>query len=105
MLAQARKLGIDIREITSDLAMTALVGNDGYFYAEIMSGRNKKRFLHKTSGGKAVVPLQFGREILAAVLGKPELAHWKSCVASQEEETKVAAEFRESFAKVLEGET
>jgi hypothetical protein len=46
------------------------------------------------------VPLQFGREVLAAVLGKPELAHWKSCVVDKEQEAEVAGAFRKSMEEV-----
>ncbi|KAL7560251.1 hypothetical protein ACA910_015471 [Epithemia clementina (nom. ined.)] len=129
MMTQARKIGIPLREISSDLGMTALVRNhddnddddgnaknskakenSGYFYAEIVSSSTssstpqRKRFLYKasqqeSSGTTVAVPLQFGREILAAVMGKPEIAHWKSCVASQEEETKLAKQLRDSLAK------
>jgi len=121
MMSQARKIGMQLREITSDLGMTALVKNNddddddennnqrqkqhqGYFYAEIITGggRTKRRFLHKTASNAVVVPLQFGREVLAACLGQPKLAHWKSCVTSQEDETSMATKFRESFAKVQE---
>ena len=131
MMTQARKIGINLREISSDLDMSALVNNDdedqkensGYFYAEIVNTASFKtsttspeikKFLYKTSqpntgdpgrqGSSAtLVPLQFGREVLAAVMGKPELAHWKACVASQEEETKLAREMRDSIAKYMSG--
>lgn len=114
MMAQARKIGIPLREISSDLGMTALVSNDGsdkkenvgYFFAEIRSvsivggAPRIQRFLYNASQGTpAVVPIQFGREVLAAVMGKPELAHWKACVTSREEESKLAIELRDSLAK------
>ena len=109
MMAQARKLGINIREITSDLAITALVANDedetgtdGYFYAEIYMEGRPKRFLYKSSSDGPLVPLQFGREILAAVLGQPDVAHWKSCVKSKEEETELASTLRASLAKAFD---
>ena len=115
MLAQARKLGMELREINSDVALRAVLSSDeedgsegGYFYAEIpfAAGNECKRFLYKAGGGSVAgpggavsVPLQFGREVLAAVLGKPELAHWKSCVVDQDQEASIATDFRESFAK------
>ena len=108
MLAQARKLGIDLREVNSDLGLKALLSDEegestGYFYAETpIEGSQYKRFLYKRSGtsGRGTVPLQFGREILAAVLGKPELAHWKSCVLDKQEEKATATAFRNSFSSV-----
>lgn len=114
MLVQARKLGIELREINSDIGLQALVSgengdddgddgdNEGYFYAEIpAAGLECKRFLYQqkqTDGRRSSIPLQFGREIVAAVLGKPDFAHWKACVVDKEQETAMAAKFRESFA-------
>lgn len=110
MLAQARKLGMELREINSDVALQAVLSSDdedadvgGYFYAEVpVSGSSEyKRFLFKAGAStKTSVPLQFGREVLAAVLGRPELAHWKSCVVDKEQEASIAADFRSSFGQV-----
>jgi diadenosine tetraphosphate (Ap4A) HIT family hydrolase len=108
MLAQAGKAGMDLKEIKSDIGASALLVDDdeqdeagGYFYAEIpASSMGFRRFLHKQVPGRhrgGTVPLQFGREVLAAVLEKPELAHWKSCLLDKEEETKLANKFREAF--------
>ena len=117
MLAQARKLGMDLREINSDVGLQAVLTSDeddadnegGYFYAEVpVVGTEFKRFLYKAtvgdSGRRAIsVPLQFGREVLAAVLGEPKLAHWKSCVVDQDQESAIAAAFRESFSRANAG--
>jgi len=109
MLAQARKLNMDLREINSDVGLRAILSSSdddddagGYFYAEVpVGGSECKRFLYKATATSTTssVPLQFGREVLAAVLGKPELAHWKSCVVDQDQEASIATDFRESFAK------
>ncbi|EEC44471.1 predicted protein [Phaeodactylum tricornutum CCAP 1055/1] len=103
MIAQARKTGMQLRELTSDLALAAMFTDEdnegGYFYAEIpLAGTDFKRFLYKADG-QGQTPLQFGREVIAAVLGKPSLAHWKSCLLDREEETAMASLFRESFEK------
>ena len=108
MQAQAKKVGFALREMNSDLALSSVLKNndgdeegdmDGYFYAEIpTTGKEYKRFLYTSKqSSRVMVPLQFGREVLAAVLGKPELAHWKSCVVDQDQEAEIAAAFRESF--------
>lgn len=102
MLAQASQQNIELRETSSDVPMHSIVGDNGYFFAEILSQRPAERYLYSASAGTRV-PLQFGREVLAAVLEKPGLAHWKSCVLDEEKEASVAAAFRESFAK-YEGE-
>lgn len=107
MLIQAKKCGMDLREVNSDVALSAILSDsdddDGYFYAEIpVSGMDFKRFLYRSrSGGGGVrVPLQFGREILAAVYENPDLAHWKSCVVDAKQEAEIAKQFRDSFATV-----
>jgi len=114
MLRQAAAAKFDIREINSDVASLSVLGANktgdddtgvasGYFYAEIpISGKSYRRFLYKeppvpSCGGR--VPLQFGREVLAAVLGKPQLAHWKACVVDEKQEAELATSFRESFSK------
>mmetsp|Transcript_30299 Transcript_30299/g.44812 ORF Transcript_30299/g.44812 Transcript_30299/m.44812 type:complete len:773 (-) Transcript_30299:365-2683(-) len=98
MINMGKRCGFNLREINSDLSIGALVG-DGYFYAEVPgAGGNFQRFLYNADEGPTV-PLQFGREILAAVLDEPNLAHWKACVLSEEDETKFSMKFRESFSK------
>jgi len=105
MLAQARRIGMDIREMNSNLNVSTLLkdsdDDEGYFYAEIPAGGMQvKRFLYKSKVASNVrVPLQFGREILAAVMEKPELAHWKSCVLDKEKEAQLASAFRQSIAE------
>ena len=88
--------------------------NSGYFYAEVPIGDMEyKRFLYQTTTnsnnninntkgriGTGSVPLQFGREGLAAVLGKPDLAHWKSCVVDKEQELLIASKVRESLTSI-----
>jgi diadenosine tetraphosphate (Ap4A) HIT family hydrolase len=102
MVAQARRSNADIREITSDLGVAAVIGSSeddrGYFYAEIpVSSSDYRRFLYK-AGENGSLPLQFGREVVATVLRKPDLAHWKSCVVDKEKEGELAAKLRESLS-------
>lgn len=103
MLAQAKRTGMQLRELNSDLGLKSVLNSDdendgGYFYAEIPTGGTEyKRYVHKAHADSKAVPLQFGREVLAAVLGKPELAHWKSCVVDKDQEAEIAAAFRKSM--------
>jgi hypothetical protein len=108
MVAMARSIpSFDLRELNSDLALAAMTSDEddgGYFYAEVpISRKENKRFLYRAKAEEGqrgtVVPLQFGREVLASVLDEPNLAHWKACVLDQEKETELANSFRESFAK------
>lgn len=112
MMGMARSTpGFDLKELNSDLALSAFVSNDdeddeGYFYAEVpVSAKECKRFLYKAKtmeGQRRTVPsVQFGREVLATVLEKPDFAHWKACVVDEEKETEIADAFRESSAKYL----
>lgn len=106
--AQARANKFEFREIQSpDLDVSTLLQGDdedegGYFYAEIPMPGGKleyKRFLYKVQADQREgrVPLQFGREVIAAVLGKSELAHWKACQVEKSEETMMALDLRQSF--------
>jgi hypothetical protein len=68
-----------------------------YIHIELCDGR---RFLHKVNAEQrdaGKVPLQFGRQIAAKALGCPERAHWKNCVVSGEEETRLAEGFKQVF--------
>ena len=97
MVGMARASGFILRELNSDIGLTGMA-EDGYFYAEISSNGESKRFLYRAGDG-ATVPLQFGREVLASVLDRPDLAHWKACVLTEADETSFATKFRESFSK------
>jgi hypothetical protein len=104
LVAMARSSGFSLRELNSDLGLAAVAdGDGGYFYAEVpvasASSGDFQRFLYRADSGGGTVPLQFGREVLASVLDNPDLAHWKACVLSEEEETSFAMKFRESFSK------
>ena len=101
MLHMAKK-DFALRPVNSDIPLSSLTADheEGYFYAEVpISTKEYKRFLYRATDGtrNAHIPLQFGREVLASVLDNPDLAHWKACVVDEEQETKLATAFRESF--------
>ncbi|KAL7538945.1 hypothetical protein ACHAWF_006251 [Thalassiosira exigua] len=117
MMEMATRCGFALKEITSDLGLSAL-GDDwsgGYFYAEVPlpgGGGDFRRFVYRAGdgdeggangegGGGAGrrVPLQFGREVLAEVMGNPNIAQWKACVVSKEKEDELAEEFRQSLSE------
>lgn len=103
----------ELRELQNpDISITTILKNTdedelvGYFYAEVPFGDNGdiKRFLYtalEQEGrvDRKQIPLQFGREILASVLGDENLSHWKGCVLSNEVEAEYTDSFRKSFAK------
>jgi hypothetical protein len=113
MLEMSLKAGFQLREITSELSLNALEEDwkDGYFYVEVPlpGGVDEfRRFIYRSgdaSGGdqgsnNVHVPLQFGREVLAQVLSKPEVGHWKACVVSKEKEEEMTSKFRTSLASL-----
>lgn len=114
MMAHAKASGFKLRPIQSDLGTEAVLStktsDSQYFYAEIRTPRQAYRFLYQhdedasqreNGGNRITVPLQFAREVLAAVLKNPKLAHWKSCVLDKEQEMQFAKNFRESFQQAL----
>ena len=104
MMAHSKASGFELRQIQSDLSIGSMLSaDDSYFYAEIVTGTTRHRFLYKQpedNDNSLTVPLQFAREVLAAVLKDPKLAHWKACVVDKDEETKMASDFRKSFASL-----
>ena len=48
-----------------------------FFRVELPSGEH---LLHRMSTNSRKHPLQFGREVVANILGKPELKDWKKCL-------------------------
>ena len=108
MVDMASKAGFRLKEITGEIGLYALEDDwsDGYFYAEIPlpgGGDEFRRFIYCAGDGKGdinnrgAVPLQFGREVLAEVMGNPDISQWKACVVSQEKETELTTEFRKSL--------
>ena len=102
---QARMMTLatfELREVQNpDISIRSVLGDEeewdgGYFYAEI----NGKRLLHKIrqgDGSSGKVPVQFGREVLASVVGNADLAHWKACEVDKEKEEELATKFREDL--------
>ncbi|OAE21764.1 hypothetical protein AXG93_2550s1010 [Marchantia polymorpha subsp. ruderalis] len=74
-------------------ALWELVQNRNYFYVELP---DQARLVHPLDGG-AKMSMQFGREVVATLLNKPERGDWKACVMSKDEETNMAEEFKQLF--------
>ena len=112
MLEMSLRAGFALKEITSDLGLTALENDwsGGYFYAEIPlpgGGNDFRRFIYRASPGNGTsnptggaVPLQFGREVLAQVLGNAAIGQWKACVVSQEKEEEMTSKLRTFLSNV-----
>lgn len=91
-IAEQHKLELAEIPKHTDLKQILSVGSP-YFYAELNDG---EKILHKI---KKFFPLQFGREVMAAeeLLNMPDRVNWKNCNATKEEESKMAAAFRDGF--------
>ncbi len=76
-------------------ALKAVVGWDEYFSATLPDGTVLVHYIKR--GEKH--PMNFGREVVAELLGNPSLADWKKCVAEggQAEETERIERFKELF--------
>ncbi|CAD7695123.1 unnamed protein product [Ostreobium quekettii] len=72
-----------------------IVGDEEYFAILLPDGSRMVQPLMRDQR----LPLTFGREVLAKLLGKPQLADWRKCTMSEEEEKVRAAKFREMFEK------
>ncbi|CAO3622360.1 unnamed protein product [Mucor hiemalis] len=64
-----------------------------YFRMELPNGQSLVHLLRP----KERFNLQFGRLVIASVLGSPEREDWKACSQTEEEEKACAAQFKEAF--------
>ncbi|CAK9235704.1 unnamed protein product [Sphagnum jensenii] len=68
-------------------------GGANFFFVELPEGTI---LAHRLAPGEKL-PMQFGREVMASVLGTPERGDWKACKLDIEEETSMADRFKEQF--------
>ena len=75
-----------------------------FFRVELPSGEH---LLHRMASNSRKHPLQFGREVVANILGKPELKDWKRCLpkstaerqgTEEQLEALMTNEFKAAFA-------
>lgn len=74
-------------------AVAAVVGDGEYFQALLPDG---SRLVHPIAYGERH-PLNFGREVLAALAGCPERADWKACAVPVDEERARTERFKAEF--------
>ncbi|XP_071511088.1 CWF19-like protein 1 [Diadema antillarum] len=90
----AKQHKLELAEIPKHTELKQILScGSPYFYAELNNG---EKLLHRI---KKFFPLQFGREVMAAeeLLDMPDRINWKNCNYTKEEESKMAATFREDF--------
>ncbi|CAM6074129.1 unnamed protein product [Sphagnum tenellum] len=68
-------------------------GGANFFFVELPEGT---MLAHRLAPGEKL-PMQFGREVMASLLGTPERGDWKACKLDIEEETSMADRFKEQF--------
>ncbi|CAK9234133.1 unnamed protein product [Sphagnum troendelagicum] len=68
-------------------------GGANFFFVELPEGTI---LAHRLAPGEKL-PMQFGREVMASLLGTPERGDWKACKLDIEEETSMADRFKEQF--------
>lgn len=72
----------------------------GYFYVEIpgictSQGQTVDRFLHvQPAECSGKIPMNFGREVMAELLGEKQKMNWQACVVSRDEEEMLAGALR-----------
>lgn len=70
-----------------------LHGGMGYFFVELPEGT----ILAHSLAPEEKMPIQFGREVLASLLGKTGQSDWRDCKYSKEDETSMAEDFKKRF--------
>ena len=103
---------LDFQPLAAGASVGEAVGDRHYLLFELwLDGPDASptRLLHlappagDAAGGggnnshSARIPLQFGRTLLANVLGTPGRAHWKACELPQDGEAKACEALREKF--------
>lgn len=74
-------------------ALRDVVGEGEYFQAILPDG---SRLVHPIAYGERH-PLNFGREVLAKLVGQPERADWKACAVAVDEERARTERFKAKF--------
>jgi hypothetical protein len=96
-----KRQGLDLVTLASDASLQD-TGDDFYFYVEIWTpgavaaSSPSTRLLHRAKNTR--IPVQFGREVMANLLGCPERSFWKSCEVSQKAEEEAADNFKATFS-------
>ncbi|XP_073395911.1 zinc finger CCCH domain-containing protein 64 isoform X2 [Physcomitrium patens] len=99
-VSSAKEVGFSFEVIHQDndneakQRLKELVGGGvNYFIVELHEGT---LLVHPLPQGEKL-PMQFGREVLAKILGTPERGDWKQCKLDVSEETALADQFKEQF--------
>lgn len=101
--AQGAKSGIEFESLPPGTPLKDhLEHGEAFFAAELPSG---EKLLHRLARNPRRHPLQFGREVVASLIGAPERADWKLCMprpipgggTQAELEEELASTFKDIF--------
>jgi len=99
------RVGVSFETLPAGSSLDAAMATaEPFFRVELPSGEH---LLHRMANNSRKHPLQFGREVVANILGKPELKDWKRCLpkstaerqgTEEQLEALMANEFKAAFA-------
>lgn len=99
------RVGIGFERLPPGLSLAAAMETaEPFFRVELPSGEH---LLHRMAANPRKHPLQFGREVVANILGQPQLSDWKNCLpkptperlgTEEQLEGLAAEEFKAAFA-------
>ncbi|CDJ62065.1 CWF19-like protein 1, related [Eimeria necatrix] len=103
---RAKRAGLSLQRLpeTADITSLSELAKDpclGYFYVEIpgvltAKGQTIDRYLHVQPGrDSGKIPMTFGREVMAELLGLRDKVNWQACLVPKDEEAKLAAALRD----------
>lgn len=99
-VSAAKELGFTFHAIcpqanlgTQEALQNHLQGGRNYFFVELPEGTV---LAHVLDSGESI-PMQFGREVCAKLLGIPERGDWRVCKLSKDEEKAAAEKFKDDF--------
>ena len=92
-LAAGERQHIRFEDVEADVRLAELAGDRWYFAVELHDGT---RMVHWVANQERH-PLQFGRVVLAELMGRPERADWKACAVPKPEESQIASDFKRDF--------
>mmetsp|Transcript_19295 Transcript_19295/g.25141 ORF Transcript_19295/g.25141 Transcript_19295/m.25141 type:complete len:298 (+) Transcript_19295:950-1843(+) len=97
-----KRQSLNLVEMIGDDSLQS-TGDDFYFYVEIWAPTGHAaalspttRLIHRAKNTR--IPVQFGREVLASLLGHPERSFWKTCEVSKDQEAVATEAFKGRFA-------
>lgn len=98
---RARRAGLNMQKLRAAPDVSVLRGlasntHMGYFYVEIpgvctAQGQTIDRYLHvQVAGDSGKIPMNFGREVMAELIGEKDKVNWQTCVVPRDEEERLA---------------